>query len=267
MSNELFKPGGLRAWAKRRETPLASLLYRIAIWWRYASLPHLRPLHGALYAVYTSLDSIVRNLARVLWITPLFQARLEQPAKHLYVFGGMPMVQGPVRITLGAGCRIGGSSNIMGRTSSVPAPRLIVGDNCDVGWGHSIAVGRLVRFGNNVRLASRVTLAGYPGHPVDARARARGEPDTEDQVGDIVLEDDVWLGQGVYVLGNVTIGRGTIVGAGSVVTGDLPPNVLAAGNPARVIRQLSENLDTERSTLNLADGHSVIDKSTLKKAS
>ena len=63
-------------------------------------------------------------------------------------------------------------------------------------------------------------------------------PDTEDQVGDIVIENDVWLATGVTVLAGVRIGRGSIVAANSVVTRDLPPGVLAAGAPARVVRHL-----------------------------
>jgi acetyltransferase-like isoleucine patch superfamily enzyme len=113
-----------------------------------------------------------------------------------------------------------------------------VGNNVDIGWQTTIAVGRSIEIGNNVRSAGRAFLAGYPGHPIDAAARATGAPDTEDQIGDIVLEDDVWLATGVTVSAGVRIGRGTIVAAGSVVTKDLPPGVLAAGVPARVVRQL-----------------------------
>jgi maltose O-acetyltransferase len=53
----------------------------------------------------------------------------------------------------------------------------------------------------------------------------------------IVIEDDVWIGAGVTVLSGVRIGRGSVVGAGSVVTRDVPPWSVAAGNPARVVRQ------------------------------
>ena len=75
---------------------------------------------------------------------------------------------------------------------------------------------------------------------MDARDRALGLPDTDDQIGDIVLEPDVWLATGVTVTAGVRIGRGTVVAAGSVVTRDLPPFVLAGGVPARVIRSLAQ---------------------------
>lgn len=58
--------------------------------------------------------------------------------------------------------------------------------------------------------------------------------------GPIVVEDHVWLGIGVTVLSNVRIGEGAVVGAGSVVTRDIPPGVIAAGVPARIVKQRSE---------------------------
>ena len=119
-------------------------------------------------------------------------------------------------------------------------PELIIGKNCGIGWQTTIAVGRTIRLGDNVRISGRAFLAGYPGHPIDAKARAAGLPDTEDQIGDIVLEDDVWLGTNATVSAGVTIGKGTIVAGGSVVTKDLPPGVLAGGVPAKVIRKLVE---------------------------
>ena len=57
--------------------------------------------------------------------------------------------------------------------------------------------------------------------------------------GDIVIEDDVWLGYGVIVLNGVHIGSGAVIGAGSVVTRDIPPNAIAMGIPARVVNTRS----------------------------
>lgn len=91
-----------------------------------------------------------------------------------------------------------------------------------------ITIGADVQMGPNVQLLTA-------GHPLDpARRRAKwewGKP--------ITIHDNVWLGGGVIVCPGVTIGEHTVVGAGSVVTKDLPPNVVAVGSPARVIRSLS----------------------------
>ena len=64
-------------------------------------------------------------------------------------------------------------------------------------------------------------------------------PDTEDQIGDITLKDDVWLATGVTISAGVTVGQGSIIAAGSVVTKDIPSGVLAGGVPAKVLRQIA----------------------------
>ncbi len=227
----------LRAWAKQGETPAARAVRAAVRGLRGARLPVIRPLHGGLYALHRALRGAVADVARIAWWTPLFLSRVETPAPGLRLEGGMPLVMGRLRIRLGRDVRLSGISTLTGRPSSAD-PLLEVGDNVDIGWQNTIAVGTRVVLGDNVRLAGRVFLAGYPGHPLDAADRAAGLPCTAEQAGDIVLERDVWLGTGVTVLAGVRIGQGTVVGAGSVVTRDLPPHVVAAGNPARVVRSL-----------------------------
>ncbi len=228
----------LRQWVKTGQSPVPRAVFRIAKTLRTSSIPVIPPIHAPLYALHRALSSTLGNLARICWYTPLFQTRLTKPAPRMYLYGGMPLILGNLKCTIGADCRVAGRVNLSGRTSTRVTPELIVGNNCDIGWGSSIAVGTTISLGDNVRLSANVHLAGYPGHPLNAEARARGEPETDDQVGDIILEDDVWLATGTTVLKGVRIGRGTIVGAGSVVTKDLPHGVLAAGAPARVVRVL-----------------------------
>ncbi|MGC4110004.1 MAG: sugar O-acetyltransferase [Nocardioides sp.] len=90
-----------------------------------------------------------------------------------------------------------------------------------------------VTIGDDTRIGPGVQLL-TPLHPLEPGPRRegweRGEP--------ITIGRNVWLGGGVVVLPGVTIGDDTVVGAGSVVVHDLPPGVLAVGNPARVIRPL-----------------------------
>ena len=236
--NTLIK---FKKWVKTQDHPLALRIKQIhkAIYafeipaFTFVYLP-LRLLHGGL-------NQLISNLTRVLYWTPMFKTRLNNrsscSAKRLNLFGGMPQVLGSLDIEVGSDCRISGQTTFSGRWSSCETPQLIIGNNVGISWQTTIAVGTKVVLKDNVRMGGRVFLAGYPGHPLDPTARAKGLPDSDDQVGDIILEEDVWLGSGVTVMRGVTIGHGTIVATGSIVTRSLPSNVIAAGNPAKVLRQ------------------------------
>jgi acetyltransferase-like isoleucine patch superfamily enzyme len=230
----------LKRWVKRRETPAARTVHALIQSVRGARMPVVRPVHRTLYGLHLGVRHVCAEVVRILWWTPLFVSRLETPAPGLRLYGGMPQVLGPLHIRLGRDCRMSGQTTLIGRTDT-PEPTLVVGNNVDIGWQTTISVGTRVELGDNVRLAGRCMLAGFPGHPLDAAARAAGAPDTTAQIGDIVLERDVWLATGVMVVAGVRIGRGTVVAAGSVVTRDLPPLVLAAGAPARVVRSLADS--------------------------
>ena len=90
-----------------------------------------------------------------------------------------------------------------------------------------ITIGRDCQIGPNVQLLT-------PTHPVEAQPRR----DKLEAAKPITIEDNVWLGGGVIVLPGVTIGANSVIGAGAVVTTDVPANVVAVGNPARVIRSI-----------------------------
>ncbi|HRA51701.1 DapH/DapD/GlmU-related protein, partial [Actinotalea sp.] len=90
-----------------------------------------------------------------------------------------------------------------------------------------ITIGDDCQIGPNVQLLT-------PIHPTEPGPRR----DKVEAAAAITLGDNVWLGGGVIVLPGVSIGDDTVVGAGSVVTKDLPAGVVAVGNPARVIRHL-----------------------------
>jgi len=248
MSAQIGNLQHLRGWVKRRDGYLACSLYRLVVCMRRIELPMFRPLHGTLYALHRIVSAGFADLVRVLYWTPLFKSRLIGPAANLYVYAGMPLVSGPLEICFGSDCRVSGHTTFSGRSAGAKTPRLSVGSNVDIGWQTTIAVGSRVVFGDNVRIAGRGFFAGYPGHPLDAKSRASGLPDTDAQVGDIVLENDVWLATGVMVMAGVCIGEGSVVAAGSVVTRDIPPGVLAAGNPARVLRSLNADIAEERAT-------------------
>lgn len=231
----------VKTWLKQSETPLAKALFKAAKKIRAIELPTIHSIHKPLYWLHTSLVNGWNNTWRILYWTPLFKSQLRHCGRGFLLYSGMPLVLGKLNIRIGDNSRMSGISTLCGRASAITTPELIIGNNVDVGWQNTIAVGTRVVLGHNVRLAGKVFLAGFPGHPINAQQRAAGLPEHDDQVGDIVLEDDVWLATGVTVMAGVHIGRGTVVAAGSVVTHDLPPGVIAGGMPAKVIKTIQSS--------------------------
>lgn len=108
-----------------------------------------------------------------------------------------------------------------------------VGENFYANHNLIILDGSKVKFGDNVFIAPN---CGFytAGHPLDAKTRNEGWEYSKP----IVVGDDVWIGGNVVVVPGVTIGSNTVIGAGSIVTKDIPSNVVAAGNPCRVIKSI-----------------------------
>jgi maltose O-acetyltransferase len=110
-----------------------------------------------------------------------------------------------------------------------------------IGEGTFVNVGAVmldvvpITIGARCQIAPRVQIL-TAAHPIGPEARRRGW----EYGAPIAVGDNVWLGGGAIVCPGVTIGADTVVGAGAVVTRDLPPGVLAAGVPARVLREIGE---------------------------
>lgn len=93
-----------------------------------------------------------------------------------------------------------------------------------------------VNLGENIFIAPGVCIA-CAGHSIDPTQRAEGISTSKP----IVIERDVWIGANAVICGGVTIGQGSVIGAGSVVNKDIPPMSVAAGTPCRVIRKIRES--------------------------
>ena len=126
---------------------------------------------------------------------------------------------------------IGLNHRCMLSTGSTGA-KLIIGSGCSFS-GVSIRCFQQVIIGNNVRVGANVLIVDGDAHQNDPRSK-ENRP--------IFIDDNVWIGTSVIVLKGVSIGRNSVIGAGSVVTKDIPANVVAAGNPCRVIKPLSEDV-------------------------
>lgn len=112
---------------------------------------------------------------------------------------------------------------------------LIFGNDVYINFGCVILDCNTVTIGNNTMIGPNVGIYAT-NHMLDAEERIHGKYISKP----ICIGNRVWLGGGVHVLPGVTIGDDTVIGAGSVVTHNIPSGVVAAGNPCRVIRKITE---------------------------
>ena len=139
----------------------------------------------------------------------------------------------------------------VGKGARLWAPkRLSIGDCVYI--GKQVHIEANCRIGNYCLIANRVAIVGRHDHDFSAvgfpvrlapwvGSKRLPSPYADEEA---VIEDDVWLGYGAVVLTGVTVGRGSVVAVGSVVTRDIPPYSIAAGVPAKVIGQRFDDQDT-----------------------
>jgi acetyltransferase-like isoleucine patch superfamily enzyme len=144
-----------------------------------------------------------------------FHARLDVFPYHIFNVGSNSVIEDYTVINNGAG-------------------DVIIGDNSIIGIG-TVIIGP-VRMGNGSYTGQHVFMAGFNHGFQDGTKNSRTQP-VDIRGEGVVLEEDVFIGSNSVITAGVTIGKGTQVGAGSVVSRNLPPNCIAVGNPARVIRR------------------------------
>ncbi|TAH74703.1 MAG: galactoside O-acetyltransferase [Anaerolineaceae bacterium] len=109
-----------------------------------------------------------------------------------------------------------------------------LGDMCYINFNCNFVDDGKITIGNKVMFGPSVNIATV-GHPINPNYREYMFTDP------VTIKDNCWIGAGVTILPGVTIGENTVIGAGSVVTGDIPANVIAVGNPCRVLREFNED--------------------------
>lgn len=147
-----------------------------------------------------------------------------------------------VGLTTGVGCRI--------EAYPFKKKSIIIhfGQNVEINDYVHIAGIESIYIGNNVLIASKVFISDIQ-HGCYGGDNPHSSPDLIPNerpltAKSVVIEDNVWIGESVSVLPGVTIGRGTIIGANSVVSKSLPPNVIAVGSPAKPIKKF--NFDSQK---------------------
>jgi maltose O-acetyltransferase len=145
---------------------------------------------------------------------------------------GIPAITNHGRLLVGDRVRLASGISTL-ELSVGPEGTLEIGDRVLINHGCSIGATKLVRIGDRCNIGSQSILIDNAFHQLDPDRR-----DQQPEPAPVILEENVWLAARVIVLPGVTIGKNSVVGAGSVVTRNIPADVLAAGIPAKVIRSL-----------------------------
>lgn len=125
---------------------------------------------------------------------------------------------------------------VFGNFTVVHPENVSIGNDCGINHGVFILGASKIKIGSRVVLSARCML-------IDAGLNSTEfgiKPFPDHTYGPIIIEDGVWIGAGAIILPGVCIGRNSIIGAGSVVTANIPDGSLAVGNPARVVKKLYE---------------------------
>lgn len=184
----------------------------------------------------TQKERMLANLPYKAWMDGLSEERLENK-KRIYQYNHLPPEQWNEQVDL--------LKRILGKTGDevyIEPPfhcdygyNIEVGENFYANYNLVILDVGKVWIGKNVMFAPNVSIY-TAGHPVHPDSRNSGY-----EYGiDITIGDNVWIGGNVCVLPGVKIGDNVVIGAGSVVIKDLPDNVIAAGNPCRIIRKITQ---------------------------
>ena len=187
------------------------------------------------------------------WFKIVLKVTDVQYGKNL-LMKGIPLIYNKrgARLTIGDNCTIKSSflSNLVGlysRTIIVTrnsGAYIHIGNNVGIS-SSSLRIKERLTIGNNVNIGGNCIIIDTDSHPINYLARRgkikanRNNLYTTIQSAPIVIEDDVWIGANSIVLKGVTIGARSVIGAGSVVHGTFPDNVIIAGNPAKIIKQIT----------------------------
>lgn len=158
-------------------------------------------------------------------------------------------------IKIGSGSCVRGQIVLQKSGVGEPDPMIRIGKNFYLGGGSVIGAVESIKIGDNVIIAGNTHIFDNNNHPTSPQKRLEMST-SGDFFGElwkwkisdhspIVIEDNVWIGECSSILKGVTIGKGSVVGCRSVVTKDVPPYSVVAGNPARVVKRLNDESNIE----------------------
>ncbi|MBD3168584.1 MAG: acyltransferase [candidate division Zixibacteria bacterium] len=239
---------------RKREKWYHRLVYDTAISIRHLRLPFSK-FWGAIFFNERNFRLMVwRRLKQFFYYEPMFRYRCGRVGKALYIETTFPLIMGYGTVNVGDRVRISGNATFIVSYKVHPNPTIEIGDDVYIGFRTIFSCAERITIGDRILMAQGVQIYDNNNHPLDPEARAKNEPVEPEGVAPVVIEDDVWLGSDVIIMKGVTVGRGSVVAAGAVVVKDVPPMTVAAGNPAKIVKEIKSLSGDSKTT---TDGEEI----------
>lgn len=193
------------------------------------------------FRIYSAICSIRKCI-----YTGLFKRHFKTFGKGSEIKPSFLMLIGPQYISIGKNCYIGSRVQLTAWDSSYIGgnykPEIILGDDVSIGDESQVTAINKIVIGNGVLTGKKVLITDN-SHGEIARELMDTAPLKRQVVskGPVIIGDNVWIGEKATIVANVTIGKGAIVAANSVVTKEVPPYCVVAGCPARVVKYLDSD--------------------------
>ncbi|NQT22675.1 MAG: acyltransferase [Candidatus Omnitrophica bacterium] len=227
---------------KNKETPFYAAIKRTIMFILNFRVPLFWPLswlYKGLYYIHIFIRESVITILKIVYFEPMFRSRCSRSGKNLRM-EKLPYIVGEGKIEIGNNVYISGRIVVGFNDRFNNTPKFTVGDNVFIGHMSSFAAAKKIEIEDGCYLSSNVMIFDNDGHPINSLRRKAGEPIEEKDVMSVKICTGAWIGTRSIILKGVTIGKNSIVGAGSVVTKDVPPNSIVAGNPANIVKKLTE---------------------------
>lgn len=197
----------------------------------------VRPIVRVFYYAGVFSVEALTFLKKLFWVEPIVRSICVHVGRNLRV-ESLPFIRGRGRLSLGDNVHLSGTIIFHFSGSLSATPEMTIGDNVFIGNRCSFSCARRITIGNNALISAGVRIHDNDDHPLDPARRAARAPVEEEEVADVSIGSNVWIGARATILKGVTIGENAVVGTGAIVTDDVAANTVVAGNPAKVVKEL-----------------------------
>jgi len=197
-----------------------------------------KPFFSFIYYIHVFIRESLIWAFRFFYYEPLFKSQCQKVGVGLWM-EQLPYIVNSGVIVIGDNVQLSGKPCFAFSTQIFPSPSVMIGDNTFIGHQTAFMAAKGISVGNDCFIAGGVRFSDNDGHPLDHVDRKNHLPPKKEDVKEIHVGNDVWIGSNAVILKGVTVGDRAIVGANAIVTKDVPSDTIVAGNPAKIIKSFS----------------------------